>query len=128
MSLVQNEKFSEARDFAREQIPVATRSLGPHAELTRNLRTYYAKAILCDTALPLDDVAESVAIFEDIEIITRRIFGNVHPDTLQAQKDMDSARMIWRARFSNPFPSKLPRLKTNDAKHEELMRKFELAK
>ena len=87
-----------------------------------------AKAILCDTALPLDDVAESVAIFEDIEIITRRIFGNVHPDTLQAQKDMDSARMIWRARFSNPFPSKLPHLKTNDAKHEELMRKFELAK
>ena len=117
MSLVQNEKFSEARDFAREQIPVATRALGPHAELTRNLRTYYAKAILCDTALPLDDVAKSVAIFEDIEIITRRIFGNVHPDTLQAQKDMDSARMVTHGFQGGPssFPSQDQRRQTRGA-------------
>ena len=128
MSLVQNKKFAEARDFAREQIPVAIRELGRDADLTRNLRTYYAKAILCDKELPLDDVAGAVAIHEDVIRITQRIFGDSHPITHQVHTDMDCARMIWSARFKNqPFPSDLPRRKSNDAELEEEIRELGLS-
>ena len=48
----------------------------------------------------MDDLRESVATFEEIERIARRMLGGAHPTTVSIEKALQQARKVLRARES----------------------------
>ena len=77
--------FKEAMSFLRRQIPVARRVLGLEHDLTLRFRDEYAQCLYQDPSASREDVAEAVAIFEDVYRRTRRIFGDGHPNWASVQ-------------------------------------------
>ena len=68
-------------------------NLGPEQKALLQLRWLYACALWTDPRGPtLDDLVEAVAIYEDVEKIWLRIFGEKHPETLQLRRDHAKAR------------------------------------
>ena len=53
----------------------------------------YACSLWTDPRGPtLDDLVEAVAIYEDVEKIWLRVFGEKHPETLKLQREVVAAR------------------------------------
>jgi len=52
----------------------------------------------------MDDLRESVATFEEIERIARRMLGGAHPDTVGIENDLRHARAALAARETPPPP------------------------
>ena len=104
-SLVDLERFAEAKALLRKLIPVARRVLGENQGLTLDMRWNYAAALCKDPAATLDDVREAVTTLEDAERAKRRVLGGDHPVTTKIERDLRNARAKLRAREA---PSKSP--------------------
>ena len=61
------------------------------------MRALYAQAIYRDEGATLDDLREAVTALEEIERITRRVFGGTHPLTVDIGRDLRDARVALRA-------------------------------
>ena len=78
--LVTIQLWAEAKQFLREQIPLALEALGPDDAETLKMRGRYALVLGNE-----GKHTEAVAITEDVVRRCRRIFGNDHPLTAAAQ-------------------------------------------
>ena len=80
---------AEAKQFLREQIPLALEALGPDDAETLKMRGRYALVLGNE-----GKHTEAVAITEDVVRRCRRIFGNDHPMTAKAQGALAHARKL----------------------------------
>ncbi len=99
-TLIDLERFEEAKSLLRKTMPVARRVLGESHEITLRMRSVYAAALCNDTGATLDDVREAMNTLEEIEPIARRVLGGAHPDTLNVEKCLRIAREALRARMT----------------------------
>ena len=97
-SLVQLQRFEEAKAVFCKTIPVARRIIGEGHRLTLKMRMNYARALYLDTDATLDDLREAVATLEDTERIARRVLGGVHPITAGIEDQLRYARAALCAR------------------------------
>ena len=61
------------------------------------MRTVYATALYKDDDATLDDLHEAVTMLEDVELISRRVFGGAHPTTVGIRRDLRDARAAVHA-------------------------------
>ena len=97
-SLVELQRFEEARSLTRKMMPVARRVLGEGDNLTLRMRWNYAQTLYYrgDSAT-LDELREAVETLADSERIARRVFGGTHPITTGIERDLREARAALRA-------------------------------
>ena len=98
VSLVNLERFEEAKSFLRKSITVSQRVSGGGDEYTLTMRKAYAKALYQDPAATPDDLREAVTTLEDTERIARRVLGGAHPITAGMGNALRNARAALRAR------------------------------
>ena len=99
VSLLDLERFEEAKKLLRRTIPVAQRVLGEGNGLTLKIRSLYADALHLDPDATLNDVRESVTMIEDTARIARRVLGRAHPLTVQIiMNSLQHAQAALRAR------------------------------
>ena len=101
-SLVDLQRFEEAKSLLRKTIPVARRVLGDDNILTLKMRWYYAGALYTDPGATLDDLREAVTTLEDMARIARRLFGGTHPTTTGIEYSLEKSRAALRAREAPP--------------------------
>jgi hypothetical protein len=101
-SLVDVERFEEARSLMRRQIPVAQRVLGENHEFTLTMRSIYAQTLYNDPGATLDDLREAVTTLEDVARIARRVLGGAHPHTSAMEQALRNARAALGARDTPP--------------------------
>ena len=92
VSLIDLQRFEEARALLRPTIPVARRVLGEGRDLTLKIRWHYAAALYKDDDATLDDLREAVTTLEDAGRTTRRIFGSAHPLTETIELHLRTSR------------------------------------
>ena len=102
MSLLQQQRYTEARSLLRKEIPVARRVLGEVHDLTLKMKQIYARALYEDDEATLDDLRESVTTLEDTERTARRVLGGAHPTTTGIENTLQYARAALRARETPP--------------------------
>ena len=83
--------------------PAARRALGENNVITLSFRKIYAEALCDDPSATLDDLREAVTTLEEIERISRRVFGGAHPLTSAIDFWLHKARAALTA--GAPFPS-----------------------
>ena len=98
-SLVELQRFEEARSLTRKMMPVARRVLGEGDNLTLRMRWNYAQTLYYrgDSAT-LDELREAVETLADSERIARRVFGGTHPLTTWIEKALGESRDVLRER------------------------------
>ena len=101
-SLVNLERFEEAKPLLRRKLPMARRVLGETNETTLRMRWYYAEALCRADGATLDDFREAVTTLEDTERIARRVLGAAHPITIGIGKALQRARKKLRAHETPP--------------------------
>ena len=101
-SLIQLQRFDEAKLVLRKTIPVARRVLGEGDDVTLRMRGIYAQSLYADPAATLDDLREAVTILEDTARIARRVLGCAHPTTAGIEYNLQNARAMLRARETPP--------------------------
>jgi len=104
-SLVDLQRFEEAKALMREVMPVARRVLGESDDLTLRMRLAYARALYKDAAASLNDLREAVTTLEDTVRIRRRVLGGSHPTTKGLERNLRDARAALAARETPPPPS-----------------------
>ena len=104
-SLLDLERFEEAKALLRKTIPVARRVLGEVDRITLTIRKIYAEALYADPAATLDDVRKAVATLVEIERTARRVFGGAHPLTTWTERRLRAARAALVAREAPPSSS-----------------------
>jgi len=97
-SLIDLERFEEAKALMCKAIPVARRVLGESDETTLAMRQVYAVLLYENPDATLDDLCESVTTLEESTRIARRVFGGAHPITVAMEKSLQNARAKLRAR------------------------------
>ena len=101
-SLVNLERFKQAKTLLRKTMPVARRVLGESNQITLMMRKIYAMALYQDPAATLGDLREAVETSEDAERIARRVLGGAHPITRGIEDSLRKARAALRAREAPP--------------------------
>ena len=101
-SLLNLKRFKEAKEFLREKLPVARRTLGKNDMVTLLIMGCYAEALCRDPASTLDDVCEAASTLVETARTTRRVMGGAHPLTAWAERNLRYARARvspeeWRA-------------------------------
>ena len=91
-TLLNLERFAEAKALIRKAIPVARRVLGEGDEITLRMRWNYATALYEDAGAMLDDVREAVATLEELARTARRVLGSAHPNTAEIEATLRTAR------------------------------------
>ena len=104
-SLYELHRFEEAKALLRKTVPVGRRILEEGHRLTLKMRSIYATVLCEDPAATLDDLREAVSMLEDMERITRRVFGGAHPFTQRIERSLHNARAVLRARETPPGSS-----------------------
>ena len=66
--------------------------------LTIRLRWIYARSLYLNDGATLDDLREAVTTLEELERITRRVFGDAHPLTTQLEQALRDAQAALSAR------------------------------
>ena len=66
------------------------------------MRGIYAEALYRDDGATLDDLREAVTTLEDIERISRRVFGGAHPTTTGIENELRCARAALSAGETPP--------------------------
>jgi hypothetical protein len=84
--------WGEAKTILRKTMPDVRRELGTHHDLTLCFRSNLAECLLFDAGATRGDVAEAVAIYEDLLPRTRRIYGADHPNWRHVSKILERAR------------------------------------
>ena len=97
-SLLDLQRFEEAKSLLRKAIPVARRILGENDDLRLRLRRSYAQALYEDGCATLDDLREAMTTLEDTERIARRILGCAHPLIPEIERDLRDSRTTLRTR------------------------------
>ena len=97
-SLVDLERFEEAKSLLRSTIPVARRVVGERSEITLRLRWNYAMALYKEGGATLGELREAVTTLEDLERIARRVYGGAHPFTGRIELPLRAARAALAAR------------------------------
>ena len=95
-TLVNLERFEEAKSVLRKTMPVARRVLGEGNELTLKMRKIYATALYEDDSSTPDDLREVVTTFKETARTARRVFGAVHPLTVEIEGNLRVARAELR--------------------------------
>ena len=98
MSLIELQRFEEAKGVLCKWLLVAQRVLGGSHELTLRMKDIYARTLYRGTGASLDDVREAVTMMKDIERIARRVLGGAHPVTVNIEGDLRNARAYLRLR------------------------------
>ena len=98
LTLIDLQRFAEAKALVRKMIPVARRVCGDDDENTLRLRYSYAEALCRDADATLDDLRESVETLEDTVRIARRVFGSAHPLTTGIEVPLRKARAALSTR------------------------------
>ena len=88
VSLVDIQRFKEARSLLRKTIPAARRVLGERHEVTLRMRKVYARALYEDASATFGDLREAVTTLEDVTPNARRVFGGAHPLTAAIEHDL----------------------------------------
>ena len=96
-TLVNLERFEEAKSLLRRTMPVAQRVLGDSNDLTLKMRWCYAEALYEDPDATLDDLREAVTTLEEIERTARRVMGGAHPLTVDIEDELRDYRVALRA-------------------------------
>ena len=96
-SLMNLDRFEEAKSLMRKSIPIARRVLGESHDLTLTMRRTYAVALYGDANATIDDLREAVTTLEDAGKIARRVFGGSHPTTAGLERVLEDARAALRA-------------------------------
>ena len=99
-SLMDLQRFEEAKSLMRKTMPIARRVLGNCHEHTLKTQWQYAKALYLDDSAPLDDLREAVETYEDTERTAWRVLGASHPMTVQIGLELEDSRAALRARES----------------------------
>ena len=92
-SLVELGRHAEAKALGHELIPLCRRARGSNHKMTLSLRTNFAEALYTDPTASRADVLQAVAILEDATRGLRRLLGNRCPDTTEALRLLEGARM-----------------------------------
>ena len=98
LSLLQQQRYTEARSLLRKEIPVARRVIGEDHEITLSMRWHSARALYEDDSATLGDVREAVTTLEETRRIARRVFGSTHPHLHFIERYLRNARAALRAR------------------------------
>ena len=69
------------------------RAFGSNHKLTLSLRMNFAEALFTEPTASRADVLQAVAILEDVTRGLRRLLGNRSPDTTEALRLLEGARM-----------------------------------
>ena len=96
-SLLDLQRFEEAKSLLRRTLPVARR-VGTSDELTLKMNWIYARVLYRDADATLDDLREAVSKHEELERTARRVLGGAHPDAVGIEKSLRDARAALRAR------------------------------
>ena len=106
LSLVDLQRFEEAKSLLRKSEPVARRVLGEADDTTLTARWTYAWALYEDPASTLDELREAVSTLEETERMARRVLGGTHPTTTGIEEALGESQAALRAReASSPSPS-----------------------
>ena len=101
-SLLNLQRFEEAKTLLRKAMPVARRVLGESHEFTIIMRWNYARALAKDPAATRGDLREAVTTLEDVERTARRVFGGAHPSTSSIEQSLQNSRDKLAARETPP--------------------------
>ena len=105
-SLINLERYVEAKSLMRRTVPVARRVLGENNDLTLRMRRACARALYRDPDATLNDLREAVTALEDAERIARRVLGGAHPLTRGFEGDLHVMRAALRAAREKPLDEK----------------------
>ena len=105
ISLIEIERFEEAKFLLRKTIPVGRRVFGENHEDALKMKWIYARALFEDPAATPDDLREAVTTLEDAERIARRVFGGAHPLTKGIEEDLRDAQALHARAAPSPSPS-----------------------
>ena len=97
LSLIDLQRFEEAKSLLRKTMPVARRVLGESNDVTLRMRWNYADVLYQDPGATLDDLREAVTTLEDVALIARRVLGGAHPVTAGIEAGLREARVVLRA-------------------------------
>jgi len=97
-SLIELDRFKEAKALLRKTAPVAQRVLGESDATTLRMRRNYARALYRDPTATLDDLREAVTTLEEIEPAARRVLGGAHPFVLSTEESLRASRQTLRGR------------------------------
>ena len=98
LSLVDLQRFEEAKSLLRKSMPVARRVMGQDDYITLRMRWGYAEALCRDPGSTLDDLREAATTLEDVGRIAQRVFGGSHPTTKGTECILRMARTTLAAR------------------------------
>ena len=99
-SLIDLQRYAEARKLLRKTRPVARRVLGDTHGLTLGMRWMYAKVLIRNDGATLDHLREAVNTLEETERTARRVLSGAHPHVEGMEEDLQSARAALRAASS----------------------------
>ena len=102
MSLVECERWVEAKALTRKLIPAARRTLGRDHECTLKLGSSLSKALCRDAGSSLSELRKAVSITEEGSRRARRVYGDEHPDTMVLFADLQEARATLARRTPSP--------------------------
>jgi len=97
-SLVDAQRFEEAKSLLRKVMPVARRVLGESSDLPFTMKKIHAEALYEDPAATLDDLREAVTTLEETVRIAQRVLGGSHPLTGKIELRLRDARAALTAR------------------------------
>ena len=97
-TLMNLQRYGEAKALMRKLTPVARRSLGDSHGITLQMRWNYARALCYDPSATLADLREAITKLEDLAPTARRLLGGTHPHTTGIQTTLRNAREALRAR------------------------------
>ena len=94
-SLVDLQRFEEAKSLMRKTIPLARRVIGENHDSTLRMRWTYGRALyFAREDATLEDLREAVTTLEDTVRIARRVLGGAHPLTGGIEDDLRNARAL----------------------------------
>ncbi len=96
-SLINLERFEEAKALLRRTLPVARRVLGKNDTIMLNMQLIYAIALFKDDAATLEDLRESVTRLEELASTARRVLGGANP----LVGEIETSRRVSRAVLAN---------------------------
>jgi len=121
-SLIDLQRFEEAKSLMRKMMPVARRVLRENHDCILMMRWAYARALYQDTGATLDDLREAVDTLEELERTARRVLGGAHPDAVEIEKSLREARAELNAQLRAAYKEDPSSLSADDcARAEQLL-------
>ena len=97
-SLIELQRFKEARALLRKTMHMARRVLGERNDLLLRMRRSFAEALDKDPSATLGDFREAVNTMEDTERIARRVLGDAHPTMEDLEHYLRESRAVLSSR------------------------------